>query len=120
MSSLTPDPESTDTLERLLARARSIVERLRKSDHLLDCWGNTASSRHAEIEYLRETVTTTPQLPDELVEALRSPAGRQEIVNLHVGGKAVQVVVPCQGQADVHVEQEVWRVILSTALGGDR
>lgn len=119
MSSLTPDPESTDTLERLLARARTIIERYRKTDHLLDCWGNTGSSRHAEIEYLRETVTT-PQLPDELVEALRSPAGRQEIVNLHVGGKAVQVVVPCQGKADVRVEQEVWRVILSTALGGDR
>lgn len=116
MSQTPPSEPDHDPLERLLATARSALARHRKTHLTLAAVGDLGAGAHADIENLREsTSTTTP--PQDLIDALRSPLGRQQVVNLTVQGKFVQAVVPSIGHPDLRVEHEVWRVIVRTTLG---
>ena len=115
-----PHPPPCDSLERLLANVRGILARHPQTFDVLARLGGEGASAHADIEQLRDSTSASTPPPQDLTDALRSPAGRDKIINLTVGGKLVKVAIPPLGYVDVRVEQEVWRVIQRTAMGEER
>lgn len=57
------------------------------------------------------------KVPLEIVDALRSPAGVQQLVHLHVDGRSVRVVINPLGRAAPDRELAVWLQIRTLALG---
>ncbi|MBP2704479.1 hypothetical protein JOL79_11700 [Microbispora sp. RL4-1S] len=93
---LTEHPKPSTSVESARARAIAIVR-----------------ARLAGSEKTARLIQNLP--PDELVLALRSPAGAPRIVALHVDGSHVVADVNPNGHIDREAEQRAWECIQNIA-----
>lgn len=103
----------TSTTEHLLGelRARALAAVYRSSQHLaahVDAGREGDTATQTEIAEHRPA-TTNP--PDELITAMRSPAGVQQLVHLHGHGHRYKVLIDPIGYPSPYRERRVWQQI---------
>lgn len=103
-------------------RAEEILERLRLSAHRI-----ASRSRTRRERMLVKMITSFNDLPGsppqetqrdagvpspEIVEAMRSPAGTQQLVSTRISGRRLRVVINPLGESNPEREAAVWQCLV--------
>lgn len=112
---LSPDSagniDQDETLKRMIQRARRITSGA--LNHERDLLRKVAN-HHAEVtqEVNHQSAADIGSPPAELVRAMRSPIGRQQLVTTYIHGRKVKTVIEPLGTRRPDRELAVWKCLV--------